>query len=1054
MNDWGPATEAEAAMREALLANDQEEYFSILAQLDLLLPVAGGALGGPSDIGWGTWTADGRTHVLAFTSPRALEECLAGNAGPYRRLSFDELAATWPNIEWWLAVNPGLPIEAYLPAWFVNQINRGDVRLPGRTLGARARMEHARRLRGRPAPPHRPGPPPAGRDGLRPSPLLDQPVGRDSGLRAGTGSDAPHSTRTDAVDRGAVPDAAAAARGALPDVARPVEGRPVSGTPGSGSVRGGRDPRGGEPAALPPALTPPIRAEIPSGPGPDARGGGSRPAYDPTSRQASQPVAPPPGPLTPPLGPPRPTPRPSTAAPASSAAPARNAVPPPAVPPPAVPPPAAPRPAVPPSSNPPQVEAPHRNPVAADNRPGASSGPGTDPEETRVGLGQLLAESLGLPEWQRSPSSFDRTQRIPSESGSDPREQVTGERSAQGGPGGGGEVDRQGRAAHPPPLSQAPDPDRTVQVRITDPSALPDLADQRPAESLLARWRRRLASDEDLTSVIPVEAVGVPRVDKSREPETDELTLDVGPVAAAGRADLITTEELPRPVVAVEAVVSLERTERPASAERPAPHGSAGRDGRAEPDGFAEPDGTARPQPEPGSPVAAAESASVVQPTVPVTDDGPAEPVVSADPVTAAVPVDRIAPAAPAAPETADGRADAVPADAAPAADGPSDGPSDGPVDAAPAADGPADGPVDATAVDAAPATGSPAPAEQDRLSNPESEHRPEPAPSPPGDVPDATGFQPANAVEEDLLAAATSGNGDGFLATLLLAKVLVPGWAGGDEPVAPAELPRATIGGTPHLLAFTSTERMSERFGADAPVAGWMKFARLIAAWPAGDLSCAINPDTPVGVTIPGVEVLALANWAGQLGLGGGPDPEPEPTPTRTPKRVRDTRPASAPLLMQKTISAEQVSFYLDRSYDRVSGFVHRANEVAHLRTPEDFYQALGLHYTGSAFKPDAAEVYLLRWTAARVNLYRIPYGGQHETAMRAMEGWVIERAPFRGNGFAPSETGDVIAEFKVDSARLPHGTQLWRVDRDGDEQLVAVLDADWPRWQRVEPS
>ena len=61
----------------------------------------------------------------------------------------------------------------------------------------------------------------------------------------------------------------------------------------------------------------------------------------------------------------------------------------------------------------------------------------------------------------------------------------------------------------------------------------------------------------------------------------------------------------------------------------------------------------------------------------------------------------------------------------------------------------------------------------------------------------------------------------------------------------------------------------------------------------------------------------------------------------------------------------------------------------------------------------------------------------------MRAMEGWVIERAPFRGNGFAPGESSDVIAEFKVDSVRLPHGAQLWRIGADGNEQLVATLDA-----------
>ncbi len=92
-----------------------------------------------------------------------------------------------------------------------------------------------------------------------------------------------------------------------------------------------------------------------------------------------------------------------------------------------------------------------------------------------------------------------------------------------------------------------------------------------------------------------------------------------------------------------------------------------------------------------------------------------------------------------------------------------------------------------------------------------------------------------------------------------------------------------------------------------------------------------------------------------------------------------------------------------------------------------------------------------MLRWRAYRANLYRIPYGGQHEAAMRAMEGWVIERPPFRGNGFAPSETNDVIAEFKVDSARLPHNAQIWRLHGDGEEELIAVLDADGPRWRPV---
>jgi hypothetical protein len=66
-------------------------------------------------------------------------------------------------------------------------------------------------------------------------------------------------------------------------------------------------------------------------------------------------------------------------------------------------------------------------------------------------------------------------------------------------------------------------------------------------------------------------------------------------------------------------------------------------------------------------------------------------------------------------------------------------------------------------------------------------------------------------------------------------------------------------------------------------------------------------------------------------------------------------------------------------------------------------------------------------------------------------MQGWMIERPPFRGNGFAPGDTADVIAEFKVDSARLPHGAQLWRLTRDRQETLIALLDADGPRWMPI---
>ncbi|MEG3636607.1 SseB family protein, partial [Micromonospora palythoicola] len=173
MTDWEPATGAEAAMRDALHGNDQQLYFRILSGVELLLPVSAQAAAGRTPVGWGTWTTGGRTHVLAFTSAEAMRACLGEHAGPSRRTGYAELAASWPNHEWWLAVNPGLPIEGYLPAWYVSQLSRGDVRLPGRTVGARARLERVEALnRARdaasassapatpnpPAPPRSPGP--------------------------------------------------------------------------------------------------------------------------------------------------------------------------------------------------------------------------------------------------------------------------------------------------------------------------------------------------------------------------------------------------------------------------------------------------------------------------------------------------------------------------------------------------------------------------------------------------------------------------------------------------------------------------------------------------------------------------------------------------------------------------------------------------------------------------------------------------------------------------------------------------------------------------------
>ncbi|WP_246158577.1 SseB family protein [Catellatospora sichuanensis] len=700
---WEPATDTEIALRDALRAGDQELYFRILGRSELLLPVAGDAASARGSAGWGTWTAENRTHVLAFTSSAALRSCLAEHAGPARRVPFQELASSWPNHEWWLAVDPGLPIEGYLPAWFVTQLVRGDVRIPGAPAVARGRLERLEALERAKA--ARTAPPPIQARGPQPpQPAYD-----------------PH------LDEDLILDA---------EVIDVAEVRPVAA------------PQVHTPLALESPAAPPVPAAVPT-----AQPGGRFFPADPAF----------------------------SAEPISPAAAAHTPSPPAAVPPPAPEPAPAARPG----------EGSLFEPVST--YPPAAVSPATEPA-ARPGEGSLF-----------EPVSTYPPAAVPS---------------------------------------------------ATEPAA-PTVPAGRPGEGSLFE---------------PVSTYSTAAVQPAAEPV---------PAARPGEGSLF------EPV-----------------------------------------------------------TAAVTMPDVPV------------------------------------------------------------------------------------PPVREPGP-RHERPGGPEDD------------------FTPSNSVEEQLLEAADAGNTDAFLSTLLLATVLVP-VPGGSSAPRPGEpgytwQPR-DIDGEPHIVCYTSTQTMPEPVEA-VPV----RFVKLIAAWPDPTWSFAVNPGTAVGASLPGDQLLELARWAAEMGLGGderepavtAPTAGAAPPPGRRDPEITE---------MQKVIAASQIGYYLDRGYDRVSGFVHRAREVGHLRGPQALRSALGLTWTGSPFTADDKEIYVLRWPAYRPSLYRIPYGGQHEAAMKAMEGWVIERPPFRGNGFAPGDSTEIIAEFKVDSARLPHGARLLRVDADGKEEMVAVLDADGPRWLRTD--
>jgi type III secretion system (T3SS) SseB-like protein len=283
-------------------------------------------------------------------------------------------------------------------------------------------------------------------------------------------------------------------------------------------------------------------------------------------------------------------------------------------------------------------------------------------------------------------------------------------------------------------------------------------------------------------------------------------------------------------------------------------------------------------------------------------------------------------------------------------------------------------------------------------------------------------------------------------------------------------------VRGRPSVLAFTSFDWMKAAVGTTGFV--MPTFAELVAGWPDADWGVSVNPGTPIELVLSAEQIRVLA--ASGLGrtaeerppppvsampLGGAPSgpgapfrtgeapaeavgaPQgPAPSPT-------GDRPVDAPpgpwAIMQKVVPHPQVVWHLEQAYDRVAGFVHRVQDVVDLNTPKLLYESLGLLRDGSAFHPDDTEVHVIRWPAYRSGLYRIPFGGQTEDALRSWgdRGWVLELPPFGGDGFAPGSAGS-IREYKVDSMRLPHGSEMYAIGSDGSERFVARWDADRLVW------
>ncbi|MCY4728456.1 hypothetical protein NYO98_19400 [Nocardioides sp. STR2] len=127
--------------------------------------------------------------------------------------------------------------------------------------------------------------------------------------------------------------------------------------------------------------------------------------------------------------------------------------------------------------------------------------------------------------------------------------------------------------------------------------------------------------------------------------------------------------------------------------------------------------------------------------------------------------------------------------------------------------------------------------------------------------------------------------------------------------------------------------------------------------------------------------------------------------------------------------------------SPDQSFGFTARAEDVAHLRTPREMFDDLGLGYKDTEFSPDQDEIKVLRYSAEGPDDFNIPrhsdLGGDGTWDKGALD----PTDPFTGNGY----TSGGIPEFRnVSPSDINIGDQIWSYDKFGNQQLVAEYGPD----------
>jgi hypothetical protein len=277
--------------------------------------------------------------------------------------------------------------------------------------------------------------------------------------------------------------------------------------------------------------------------------------------------------------------------------------------------------------------------------------------------------------------------------------------------------------------------------------------------------------------------------------------------------------------------------------------------------------------------------------------------------------------------------------------------------------------------------------------------------------------FPPANEVEAAMVEARRAGDGTALLGAFLGAVLYLPlRPAGGTsrdpgDPQFPWWPERAD--GCTVASVFTSGERLRQRLGI---AYGAVEFVvvhphELVGAWPDRTWTMAVNPGTPMAATLTGDLVTALARRLREVAE--------DPLELVDPEGEWWTGAPEGDLRLQVLVPHQSVGNYLGGGYDRAAGKVHPCPPPGRRLPPGVLYFRLGLLSPGSPFTLDDESAHLVRW---------------QPTGEQARE-WLADPVPRNA------------------SVMLPDGAALYRVRRDGSEELVAVHAAGTGQWVRSGP-